>query len=340
MFLSIDPTQAMVCHFLGVALHEVFPGAELGDAEVSDPFFSYSIEKAFPEEMLPLVEEKLREVCKRGVAVELLEMVPVSARELFLHLGQKKKAARVEEWEGLVPVVKIGEYYDVSFDPRIEGQAASFQLLGVEGNRVLGVAGRDKKEVKERVKRWRRSPTVVENEVWTGEWVTALDEVEKRRREIVFAEGITRFVTSGEEREAALSLGVGSYAGRKNLFTICSEEKVENALTYCLQLIEKTFKLLEISTRWILVHSQVGYNQSPKKVSKWLNRVFGEYSVEAFVNERLESPFVSLFFQDAMGKWIQGPEVKVVMNREILIEWSLFGSDENFVRVTRSWKTT
>jgi len=107
-----------------------------------------------PPEVEVLLEEKMRQIVREKRAVRVLEMVPVSARGLLLKEGQRMRAEALSE-EGLVEIIQIGSYYNLSPGPHLSctSELPAFKLWPIEdeGNgtfRLSGCACASKEELK------------------------------------------------------------------------------------------------------------------------------------------------------------------------------------------------
>ncbi|MEN9344415.1 MAG: hypothetical protein RLZZ453_1202 [Chlamydiota bacterium] len=151
---------------LAVAIQEVFPEAQVVFAEGTATLFFCDVlfPFAFRKDFLPLLEERIRLMGKSGLKVSLCEMVPSNAADLLIHKGQREMAhLLLEERRATVSLCRIGEAFVYLPDLEkvslhLESQEVrlfnAFPVVvdGVSLIRVLGVWGKDKAEVKKRVK--------------------------------------------------------------------------------------------------------------------------------------------------------------------------------------------
>ncbi len=61
----------------------------------------------------------MRQIVREKRPIETVEMVPFSARELFKSQGRMSQADELEEIEGLVELVQIGAFTNISPGPHL-----------------------------------------------------------------------------------------------------------------------------------------------------------------------------------------------------------------------------
>lgn len=139
---------------LALAFCELFPSAQRLSAHVTGIGFAYDfqLDQPIDQNIFLLIEEKMREVSKRGLPIEVVEMIPQNAKNLFLHQRQSLLASHVGQEEAtIIPLVRIGKFYDL-YVPGIgahTGECGYIHLTHFEKNeeftRVFGFAQPDKK---------------------------------------------------------------------------------------------------------------------------------------------------------------------------------------------------
>lgn len=100
---------------LAISLCELFPNAECLSAHITGISFAYDflLDHTLDQQLLLLIEEKMREVGKRNTPIEKIEMMPQNAKALFEHHHQYSLASLIEqETCSSVPLIRIGKFYD------------------------------------------------------------------------------------------------------------------------------------------------------------------------------------------------------------------------------------
>lgn len=180
--MSIIPLNIIrrtVAEFLACAVSELFSEVKLVKAHVTDLGFHYDfcMKQPIGNEMISLIEERLRGLLKETEEIKILEMMRENAIELFLHLQEPYKVKELELIpDNIVQVSKIGVFHDVcSFLPsEFQKFANSFKITNIqkisiqspylneeeekafetlEVVRISGVACEDKKELKNFLKK-------------------------------------------------------------------------------------------------------------------------------------------------------------------------------------------
>ncbi len=167
------------------AVFELFPDVKLWGGEGTAVGFSYDL--FFPHPINPdtmaLIEEKMRQIVREKRQIRTLEMVPFSARELLKAQGHHARAQELEG-SGLVELIQIGSFYDLSQGPHLQNTAelAAFKLRMIEplegkGIRIWGSAASSKQELKIFLKKIETYST--QNHVALGEKFQLWTELEE-----------------------------------------------------------------------------------------------------------------------------------------------------------------
>jgi hypothetical protein len=128
------------------ALCELFPGIELLARRETSATFSCDFQCAVP---LPhgaeiLLEERMRQIVRERRPIQILEMVPPSARELFLKKGQPYCAEQMSG-KNLVKIVQIGSFYEIgsgSYCPDLSRLTAyKLHPLRSLGGKIFSLSG-------------------------------------------------------------------------------------------------------------------------------------------------------------------------------------------------------
>ncbi len=144
---------------LAAAAVQVFPNTILvgGSEHLSGFYYDFAFPFAFQKEMLPLLEEKMRTLIKRGDAIALLEMVPENAAQFLVHRGQKARAeSALRHIEPLIEIFQIEEFVDICPGPYLSAtnEIKAFRLydateLGGNTVRIWGTAFFSLQELKD-----------------------------------------------------------------------------------------------------------------------------------------------------------------------------------------------
>jgi|GEM_PF-2207066 len=127
---------------LAYAVHEIFPGVKLISGVTTDLGFYYDflMEQPLSEELLFLIEERMRGIAKESVKIEMLEMMRQNAMEMFRHQNQPYKVDELQNsLDNIVQIWKIDTFYDVCQPPYGVNTsiAQAFKLQKVQRKTVL-----------------------------------------------------------------------------------------------------------------------------------------------------------------------------------------------------------
>jgi threonyl-tRNA synthetase len=126
-------------HIMAQAVKELFPAAQLaiGPALEDSFYYDFAYDQPFTPEDLENIEQRVREIAKRNLAVTRRELTKQEALELFRVRGEQYK---VELIEGLpdgepISVYTQGEFVDLCRGPHVPstGQVGAFKLLTTAG---------------------------------------------------------------------------------------------------------------------------------------------------------------------------------------------------------------
>lgn len=138
------------------AVYEIYPNVELWGGGITSTGFFYDF--YFPHPIhAHLIEERMRQIVKEKRPIRTLEMVAFSAGELLKKEGHTARAEELEE--GLVEIIQIGSFHDLSPGPHLKNTAelAAFKIsveaLPEKGMRVVGCCHTSKDELKQFLKK-------------------------------------------------------------------------------------------------------------------------------------------------------------------------------------------
>jgi hypothetical protein len=138
------------------AVYELYPDVRLlGGGETSTGFY---YDFYFPHPIhAHLIEEKMKGIVREKRPIRTLEMVAFSAAELLKSQGHFSRLDELDQ-EGLVELIQIGSFHDLSPGPHLKNTAelAAFkiiaELLPENGMRVVGWCEYSKQELKKFLK--------------------------------------------------------------------------------------------------------------------------------------------------------------------------------------------
>lgn len=147
MQISLKSIRQIAAEVLAYAVMELFPGSQLVKGDASDVGFYYDFVLTLPltKETLFIIEERMRAIFKEFLEVEQIEMMRENAIQFFLHHSQPFKAQELENFEdNIVPIIKIGAFYDVKVAPFKELKVAEFFKLQSVENKIISTYFYDK----------------------------------------------------------------------------------------------------------------------------------------------------------------------------------------------------
>lgn len=145
------------------AIFETFPEIQLlgGGGDHLGFFYDFDFPHPVHPETLSLIEEKMRQIVRERREIRLLEMVPFTARELLLSQGHETQAEKLTSSRGLVQIVQIGSFHDLSPGPHLKNshQLAAFKLTSFSPHshsvRLTGFAYPTKEELQTFLRRFK-----------------------------------------------------------------------------------------------------------------------------------------------------------------------------------------
>lgn len=156
--------QQMAVQYLFVAIRELFPKAVLMNGEGTFRCFYCDVRFpfSFQEEILPLIEERMRRILRENPSIRIFEMVPSNAATLLRRQEQREWARRIEAFPAsTVQMSQIKEMVNPSsFEEDPSEHLFNFKLLegfnlpigGLVVTRLVGAVSEDKKILKALVK--------------------------------------------------------------------------------------------------------------------------------------------------------------------------------------------
>jgi threonyl-tRNA synthetase len=126
-------------HILAQAVKELFPDVKLGIGPAIEDGFYYDFykETPFTQEDLDKIEEKMKEIIKKDIPIERIELTKDEARKLLEELGENFKLELLEEIpEGeKISFYRQGDFMDLCRGPHLPstGKVKAIKLLSTSG---------------------------------------------------------------------------------------------------------------------------------------------------------------------------------------------------------------
>ncbi len=134
--MDLTSLRRSAAELVAAAAFELFPGVELlggGDAPTG-----FLCDLHFPHPLQPntltLIEERMRQIVREARPMRTLEMAAFSASEFLKKEGHHKRAEELEGEKGLVELVEIGSFHNLSQGPHVKNSAelGAFKLDRIE----------------------------------------------------------------------------------------------------------------------------------------------------------------------------------------------------------------
>jgi threonyl-tRNA synthetase len=162
---GIDTIRHSTAHLMAMAVQELFPGTQvtIGPVIENGFFYDFGTDRAFTDEDLRRIEEKMQEIAKRDLPVRREEWSRDEAIDTFEKLGENYKVEIIKAIPGdeALSVYRQGEWFDLCRGPHVPstGKLGAFKLLSVAGaywrgdernamlQRIYGTAWGDKEQL-------------------------------------------------------------------------------------------------------------------------------------------------------------------------------------------------
>ena len=160
-----DTIRHSTAHLMAMAVQELYPGTQVTIGPVIDNGFYYDFgtDRAFSEEDLRRIEEKMSEIVKRDLPIRREEWNREEAVKTFDKLGEGYKVEIIQSIPGdeALSIYRQGEWFDLCRGPHVPstGRLGAFKLTSVAGaywrgdernamlQRIYGTAWADKEEL-------------------------------------------------------------------------------------------------------------------------------------------------------------------------------------------------
>ena len=166
-----DTIRHSTAHLMAMAVQELYPGTQvtIGPVIENGFYYDFGTDRAFSEEDLRRIEEKMAEIVGRDLPVRREEWSRDDAIKTFERLGENYKVEIIKGIPGdeALSVYRQGEWFDLCRGPHVPstGRLGAFKLTSVAGaywrgdsrnamlQRIYGTAWADRKQLDDYIKR-------------------------------------------------------------------------------------------------------------------------------------------------------------------------------------------
>ena len=160
-----DTIRHSTAHLMAMAVQELYPGTQvtIGPVIENGFYYDFGTDRAFSEEDLRRIEEKMAEIVRRDLPIRREEWNRDEAVKTFDQLGEKYKVEIIQGIPGdeALSIYRQGEWFDLCRGPHVPstGRLGAFKLTSVAGaywrgdernamlQRIYGTAWADKEEL-------------------------------------------------------------------------------------------------------------------------------------------------------------------------------------------------
>jgi threonyl-tRNA synthetase len=167
---GLDTIRHSTAHLMAMAVQELYPGTQVTIGPVIDNgfFYDFGTDRAFTEDDLRRIEEKMQEIVKRDLPIRREELTRDEAIATFDKVGEKYKVEIISAIPGneVLSMYRQGEWFDLCRGPHVPstGRLGAFKLMSVAGaywrgdernamlQRIYGTAWADKEQLEKHLK--------------------------------------------------------------------------------------------------------------------------------------------------------------------------------------------
>jgi len=167
---GLDTIRHSTAHLMAMAVQELHPGTQvtIGPVIENGFFYDFATDRAFTEEDLRRIEEKMQEIVKRDLPIRREELTRDAAIETFGKIGEKYKVEIVSAipQDEILSMYHQGDWFDLCRGPHVPstGRLGAFKLLSVAGaywrgdnrnamlQRIYGTAWADNEQLEAHLK--------------------------------------------------------------------------------------------------------------------------------------------------------------------------------------------
>ncbi|HKS23489.1 MAG TPA: threonine--tRNA ligase [Thermoanaerobaculia bacterium] len=162
---GLDTIRHSTAHLMAMAVQELFPGTQvtIGPVIENGFYYDFATDRAFSDDDLRRIEEKMSEIVARDLPVRREEWSRDEAVRVFDEIGEKYKVEIIQGIPGneTLSVYRQGEWFDLCRGPHVPstGRLGAFKLTHVAGaywrgdernqmlQRIYGTAWADKEQL-------------------------------------------------------------------------------------------------------------------------------------------------------------------------------------------------
>lgn len=167
---GLDTIRHSTAHLMAMAVQELFPGTQvtIGPVIENGFFYDFATDRAFLEEDLRRIEEKMQEIVTRDLPIRREELSRDEAIATFDRIGEKYKVEIISAIPGdeTLSMYRQGDWFDLCRGPHVPstGRLGAFKLMSVAGaywrgdnknamlQRIYGTAWADKEQLEAHLK--------------------------------------------------------------------------------------------------------------------------------------------------------------------------------------------
>ncbi len=167
---GLDTIRHSTAHLMAMAVQELFPGTQvtIGPVIENGFFYDFATERAFLEEDLRRIEERMQEIVTRDLPIRREVMSRDEAIATFDRIGEKYKVEIISAIPGdeTLSMYRQGDWFDLCRGPHVPstGRLGAFKLMSVAGaywrgdnknamlQRIYGTAWADKEQLEAHLK--------------------------------------------------------------------------------------------------------------------------------------------------------------------------------------------
>ncbi len=151
-------------HLMAQAVKELFPDVKLtiGPSIEDGFYYDFSTANPFTPQDLEKIEQRMKELVKKNIPIERMELTKDEAEKLFRDRHEDYKIEILRDIQGTISAYQQGDFVDLCFGPHVPstGHIRAFKLLSTAGaywrgdehnemlKRIYGTAFPDKESLK------------------------------------------------------------------------------------------------------------------------------------------------------------------------------------------------
>jgi threonyl-tRNA synthetase len=136
---GLDTIRHSTAHLMAMAVQELYPGTQvtIGPVIENGFYYDFATDRAFTEDDLRAIEEKMQEIVKRDLPIRREELSRDEAIATFEKIGEKYKVEIISAIPGdeTLSMYRQGDWFDLCRGPHVPstGRLGAFKLMSVAG---------------------------------------------------------------------------------------------------------------------------------------------------------------------------------------------------------------